>query len=231
MSNLATKIQTWVQIWSDYESLVLTSGNGLEILNEVYAGMFNPDYKILGAPIGRRWPENFAQDTSISTVASQEAYNWPTSPVFHEEPSIKIQGTSGGTVYHLLAPAKSEEEWRLAVEVGDSFPSIYRRKLVAGTMKLLIRPTPVSASLTIEISGYTEITEFTTTTAIDGTTDTIFFNQMSDRALAKFIAAVYKDKRGDPQRAQALVREGIGLLPSTQYMPELETNEITPVYL
>lgn len=232
MSNTGDKIQTWARIYADHDSLVITSGEGLEVLNEVYHGMFNPDYRLLGAQIGRNWPEAYqVNDLGVNTTSGTDAYSWLTSPIYREEPIVELETTAGSGDYEAIPPGIDETEWLRLQNSSDSRPRRYRRQITATVMQIVFAPTPNVTSLDIRLRGQIEITKFTSTTAADGSTNTIFFNEEPDQALAYFIAAVYKSKRGDRARALELLEDGMGLLPATDYMPARDDNEITAHYL
>lgn len=236
MSNLATTIQTWAQIYSDDSNLTITSGDGLEVLNEVYAGMFNPDYKVsVGGrffTIGRNWAETWeSNDLGVNTTSGTNDYAWLTSPIYREEPQVLLETSAGGGDYEVIPPGDDEILWNRLVNASNGRPQRYRRYRSGSTMTLRFAPTPDTSSLDIILRGHVEITKFTSTTAVDGSTNTIFFNDAPDQALAYFIAANFKAKRGDPRRAIDLILSGLGLLPSTDYMPSRDENEIVAHYL
>ena len=235
MSNLATAIQDWVRDYADATEIVLTSGEGLRRLNEVYHGMFNPDYALgIGGGrfrIGRNWPEVYVvSDLGVNTTSGTAAYAWLTSTIYREEPIVELETSAGSGDYEPVPPGLDEEEWVALQNASNSRPERYRRLRSGTTMQIEFAPTPNVTNLDIRLRGQTEITKFTATTAIDGTTNTIFFNEEPDQALSYFIAALYKAKRGDSGRAVELVQSGIGLLPATDYMPSRDTNQITSHY-
>lgn len=236
MSNLATQIQTWVRIWSDSASETITSGDGLEILNEVYKGMLMDHYMIsVGGRsfrIGRRWAEVYATtDFSAETTAGTSDYAWPTSPVYHEEPIVELETSPSSGEFEIIEPARDENEWAHLRQASNARPFRYRRLRLSAVMNLRFAPTPATTSLVIRIRGQEDISSFTSVTATDGSTNTVFFNEEPDQALAYFIAAKLKAKRGDVGRALDLIQDGIGLLPSTDYMPAFDDNQITAHYL
>ncbi len=236
MSNTGNQIQTWVQIWADSASEAITSGDGLEILNEVYHGMFNPDYMIsVGGRrfrIGRRWPEVYSvTNFSLETTSGTSDYAWPTSPIYREEPIVELETSPSSGDFEIIEPARDENEWASLRLASNSRPSRYRRLLISSVMNIRLVPTPATTSLVIRLRGQQEITKFTSITAADGSTLTLFFNEEPDQALAYFISAKFKAKRGDVGRAVDLIQDGLGLLPATDYMPAFDDNQITAHYL
>ena len=236
MSNTGNQIQDWVQIWADSASEVITSGDGLEILNEVYHGMFNPEYMIsVGGRnfrIGRRWAEAYATtDFASETTSGTSDYAWPTSPIYREEPIVELETSASSGDFEIIDPARDENEWASLRLASNGRPFRYRRLLISTVMNLRFAPTPSTTSLVIRLRGQQEITKFTATTAADGATLTIFFNEEADQALAYFIAALFKAKRGDSGRAVDLIQNGLGLLPASDYMPAFDDNQITAHYL
>lgn len=236
MSNLVSAIQDWVRDYADATEIVLTSGEGFRRLNEVYHGMFNPDYALgIGGGrfrIGRNWPEAYVTtDLGTNTTAGTASYAFPASPLYREEPIVELETSVGSGDYEPVPSGLDEDEWVSLQNASNSRPERYRRLLISAAMNLQFAPTPNVTSLDIRLRGQTEITKFTAATAVDGTTNTIFFNEEPDQALSYFIAALYKAKRGDTGRAVELVQAGIGLLPATDYMPSRDTNQITSHYL
>ena len=236
MSNLVSAIQDWVRDYADATEIVLTSGEGLRRLNEVYHGMFNPDYALgIGGSrfrVGRNWPEAYVTtDLGVNTTSGTASYAWPTTPIYREEPIVELETSAGSGDYEPVPPGLDEDEWVSLQNASNSRPERYRRLLVSAAMNIQFAPTPNVTNLDIRLRGQTEITKFTATTAVDGTTNTIFFNEEPDQSLAYFIAAIYKAKRGDTGRAVELVQAGIGLLPATDYMPSRDTNQVTAHYL
>ena len=223
MSNLATKIQTWARHLADDSVLLITSGDGLEVLNEIYHGMFNPDYKLMDFAVGRRWPEAYqSNDMGVNTTSGTAAYAWLASPVYREEPEVELETSAGSGLYEPIRPATDEVEWLRYVNASKSRPVVYRRQLSGSTMQIVFAPTPNATGLDIVLRGQIEITKFTSVTATDGSTNTIFFNEEPDNALAHFIAAKFKAQRGDSGRAGELMGDGMGLLPATEHMPSDE---------
>lgn len=231
MSNLATKIQTWVRHYADQGSISITSGDGLDVLNEVYHGMFNPDYRISAGgrlfEIGRNWPEAYqSNDMGVNTTSGTSAYAWLASPIYREEPVVELETAVGSGEYDIIPMVTDEAEWTRFSNLGNNRPLVYRRQLSGSTMQIVFAPTPDTTGLDIVLRGQIEITKFTAATAIDETTNTIFFNEEPDQALAYFIAARLQVKFGDPAQSHNLVQSGLGLLPSVERMPARDVNRI-----
>ncbi len=223
MPSLWTSIQDDVRHYADDSQLTIindSNDNGLRTSNLIYQGMFNPDFRLLGQKIGRRWPEATQEDTSLTMVVGQEAYTRPTSPVFKDPFVIEGLDVNASNLPYRLFPASDMPTWTHYDNFNNSQPLYFRLLNVSGTVKLALRPNPDQVD-PIRITGPIEITEFTTSTANDGNTKTAFINIGSDRALALFIAADYHAKRGQAGRASQLVTQGLGLLPLYDTTPVL----------
>ena len=223
MADTLTNIETDVQFWADDTALSITSGVNLRLFNTVYQGMFSPDYIVFGVKIGRRWPEATREDTSLTMVAGQEDYTWPTTPEFKEP--VWLEGTNGTTDVYPILWVPDMATWSAydPNNVGDSEP-IYARLLdVAGTLTLSLRPNPHRTD-GIRINGMIEVTELTT-----GANSTIFANKNADRALAMVVASHFKAKRGDSGRALELLNQAKSLLPINDVAPDFTgTGRIAP---
>lgn len=215
MADTLANIQEDYRHWVNVRNADIESGQGLRVFNAIYQGMFSEEFLLLGIKIGRRWPEATREDTSLTMVAGTEQYTWPTSPVF--KPGFYIEGldASASNEPYPIEQAIDMDEWSALDDSNNATPYRYRLIDVAGTVKLALRPKPDSAD-GIRITGLIEVTELT-----GPTTSTIFLNKNADRALAKFVAADYKSKRGDSSRAMELVHEGLGFLPRRNYTPVL----------
>ena len=236
MSNTGTTIQTWTRFYTNNAVEDISTGSGLQLLNEVYHGMFNPEYTLYfgGAKfrVGRNWPEAYqTNDLGVNTTAGTAAYTWLASPIYREEPIVELETSAGSGYYEPIPPGRDEDEWVRLQNASNSRPERYRRALSGSTMQLQFAPTPDTTSLDIRLRGQVEITKFTATTVADGTTQTLFFNEEPDQALAYFVSAHLKAKRGQTARAVELVQLGLGLLPASDPMPAHDTNQITAHYL
>ena len=215
MVDTLTNIQTDARFYANDSALTITSGDGLRIFNLVYQGMFSPGFIMRDVKVGRRWPEATREDTSLTMVAGQEDYTWPTTPKFKHP--IWLEGTEGTARTYPIIWVPDMTVWSAygPNNVGDTEP-IYARLLdVSGTLTLSLRPNPNRAD-GIRINGLIEITELT-----QGADSTVFVNVNSDRALSKLVAAEFKAKRGDGGRADELIAEAVGLLPEMDATPVL----------
>lgn len=237
MSNVIdTAIQVWARHYADDTQLTITSGDGLNVLNEIYGGMLTPGYRFAvggrAFTVGRLWPESYqTNDLGADTTAGTAAYNWLTSPIYQEEPIVELETSAGQGDYESIPHARDERQWVRLKNASNARPEAYIRYDSSGTMKIEFAPTPTTTGLDIRLRGYVEPTLFTSSTTTDGTTNTIFFNENPDRALAYFIAASFLDKRNDTERALALAIAGLGLLPRSEHMPSQDDNQITAHYL
>ena len=220
MGDSLTNIQSDARHYANDFALTLTSGQGLRNANLIYQGMLTEDFRLGGVKIGRRWPEATREDTSLTSVADQEQYTWPTSPVFKRPWFIEYLDAGSSDYPYPLREVPDILTWNAYdSSISQTGIPVYWRLLdVSGTVKVALRPNPDTTGDTIRISGLIEATEFT-----DGTSTTVFLNNNADRALAIFIAADYKAKRGQAQRALELISEGMGLLPRQDSTPALRS--------
>ena len=227
MATTLTNIQTDVRFYAQDVDLVITSGNDLRRANEIYQGIFTPGFQMLDIAIGMRWPERVREDTSLTTTAAQAAYTWPSTPRFLlDDVAIELQDQSGGATYRRLDPVIDELEDLQLRNQSDTLPTHYRWWDASGTTQLVLRPSPVTAGLTIRIRGVSEVTVFA-----DGTTTTEFDNINHDKALAMLIAAMYKIQRGDVGYAQILIKNAKGLLPRYETSPMVSSGKLEAHYL
>lgn len=91
MALTLTQIQALVQFYANDSTLSISSGTNLVVANLVYQDLAGK----------RRWPESTQTATPIQTVAGQENYRWPITPLFKEEPYVdwlNIQANSVQTI-------------------------------------------------------------------------------------------------------------------------------------
>lgn len=188
----------------------------LRIVNEAYQ-----DFATL-----RKWPELDKVDTSLTTVAGQEAYTWPITLIWKDEPTINIKRINQQNYPYRMNPCPSEDMWAQVRRTGNSFPYYYRRYRTGTTDTLLLRPITAFTGDIIEIWGPTEITEFVGDGSAADTTP--FMNTQSDRALAMWIAMFLKLQRKDVAGAQVLRQQATGILPARQFTPVYRQGELQP---
>lgn len=218
MAETLTNLQTDVRFWTDQDNLTITAGTNLRMFNQVYQGLFTPDYKMFGVRVGRRWPEATREDTSVTMVVGQEQYTFPTSPVFKEPFFIEGLNTNQNNLPYIIQPATNMALWSRYEDLNNAQPILYRLLDVAGTVKLALRPNPDQTD-TVRITGLIEVTELT-----GGSDSTIFRNKNADRALAMLVAAMFQAKFGDVERAQQLARQANALLPREDRSPRLSAS-------
>lgn len=224
MADALTNIQSDARHYADDDNLALTTGQGLRVANVIYQGMLSPGYKLLGRVIGRLWPEATREDTSLTMVVGDEdTYTWPTTPVFKNPVWLEGIDINTSDPYPILW-APDMTTWSAYDDQNGTDRPTYARLIdVAGTLKLALRRRPYQAD-TIRITGLIERTEFSA-----GASTTCFRNKNADRALSMFIAADFKAKRGDRERAMELIENGISMLPESETGPALTgTGRIRP---
>ena len=210
-----SEVEAEVQFLADESNLVLSSGAGLAI--------FNSYYKLFSGL--RRWGELEITDSSIVTVAGQEAYRWPITRTFIIEPAILLQRTAGNTNNFVQVwPVTDNIHWGCLANVTQSFPSHYKRESKgANDFTLLFRPFPNTADLQVRIVGQAEPIKL-----VQAADRTVFRESKTDLALARYIAAQYQKKRDNPGRAEELLDEMRDMLPESDYMPTPRPTDIIP---
>ena len=166
-----TNIQTDFRTWANASNQSLTSGANLRLFNQIFRGMCSPGYSLLGRKIGRRWPEFTRENTSLTSVASQEQYTWPTSPNLKRPFYIEYLDASSDDYPYPLTEVTNAETW----SAWDSsisqtgIPRLYRLLDVTGVVKLALRPNPDTTTDTIRITSLIGATRWPSiyTTTID----------------------------------------------------------------
>lgn len=162
MPESRSTLQTNIRFWANNSSEVIASGDGKIAFDQVYLGMFNPNYKILGARVGRRWAERTRENTSLTMVASTATYDWPTDPVIKEPFYIEGLDVNASNDPYPIVPPPSMEEWSRMDDLNDAQPVYWRLKDVAGVLKLELRPNPDQAD-PIRINSVAGARKFPTT--------------------------------------------------------------------
>jgi hypothetical protein len=213
LTNLELNIQAHTR---DAQSTFTTAGANLNLLNR--------EYRKLASAV--EWPEFLIENTSLTTVAGQEAYTWPSSANPAAVKAIEVEADVGGgskfgeavfgenqfggelIAYRVVTAPPSEIDWSLVGQLSNSdFPLFYRRLTSGGTHQLLLRPAPSITGRTIKIRGMDEPTALTT-----GTDATTFDDEIGDDILEYVVAAEYSDKNGDTDRGTELREKGLQLL-------------------
>ena len=196
MAKTLTEIQTLVRFLARDEGILLTDATGLAVTNMVYSRMVE----------GLRFPEFIRNDESLTTVADQEAYTWPTTVIFTEVIDITVQDPSHNLRYRVVPSPPNDFEWARIRGSQPAFPLMHLRLQTSGVDQLLLSPAPHVTGLTIRIHGHVEPADLTA-----GSSTTIIIQRDADNALAHLIAASFLDKRNDKPLADhhRLLAEGI----------------------
>lgn len=145
MPESRSTLQTNVRFWAADSALVISSGDGQVAFNQVYMGMFNPHYKILGVRVGRRRVERTRENTDLTMVASTASYNWPTDPIIKEPFYIEgLDVNASNAPYPILSPPDMNL-WSAVDDLNNAQPIYYKLKDVVGVLKVELRPTPDQA--------------------------------------------------------------------------------------
>ena len=208
-------IEGEVRFLADESNLNISSGTNLPILNgyyKLFCGL-------------RRFGELEVTDESVVTVASQEAYNWPSRHTFIVEPALMLQRVAGNTQRFVpILPAPDNYLWSGLKNVSASFPTHYKREsLGANNFSLFLRPLPSVAGLQLLIIGQVEPALF-----VQAADRSVFREEKTDRAFARYVAAQLQRKRDNPARADDLLDEMRDMLPESNYMPSPRPSSVTP---
>ena len=187
-----TEIQDLVRDYLADEDFPLISGEGLRFAKTYYNALLTPGYRVFGRKVGRRWPEAQRENTDITLTASTARYDWPTDPIFKDEPLIEILD-SQGDVRDVVEPPANMDEWSRWDVSGNGLPRVYRRLYVSSRVQIEFRPTPDQTGETVRISGVIVPQDFE-----DGESRTIFLDPTADHALAALIASRILSKRETP---------------------------------
>lgn len=192
MAKLLSEIQTGAGYNLGDTSLdITTDATGLITFNRVYRALSG----------ALPWPELRRQDTSLTTVAKQETYDWPTNEVYLNIQSVEIQDSEDNNYYKLVFPPADESSWADALTApAQPVPDLYLRYSVLDgatvTHKVAFRPVPKYAS-TVRITGIVEPREL-----IGAADATVFLSRAADDALEHLIAAIWAEHDGDAAVAQ-----------------------------
>lgn len=164
-------------------------------------------------------------DSSITLTQGQEAYKWPTQYTFLTEPAIVLQRTLGNPRnYVKVWPVQDEIYWAFLKNVVQSFPSHYKKESQdRKNYNLLLRPNPNVTGLQLLIVGQTEPPKF-----VQATDSSVFREEKTDLAFARYVAAQIQKKRNNSGRAVELIDEMEDMLPDSVYSPTPRPNNIVP---
>ena len=211
MSTSLTDLQTKIADLAQQANISITSASHLVRLNRV----------IRNVAVLHKWPEFRRVDTSLSTVASQEPYTIPASPVFFDITNIEVQDPDDDSRWKAVVPAMSEITWRRLASADASFPEVYLLGDDGTNDKVYLRPNPSFAGTNnIRITGYVEPNYIDNVTY----TNTEFRGKIADEAVAELFAADLLDRRVALRaRAQTLfesARTKISRLVGREVKPE-----------
>ena len=150
------------QVLGHNSAEVIASGDGKIAFDQVYLGIFNPHYKILGVAVGRRWVERTRENTDLTMVASTATYNWPTNPIIKEPFYVEGLDVNASNDPYAITPAPTMEAWSMLDDSNDAQPIYYKLRDVAGVLKVELRPNPDQAD-PIRITSLAGVRKFPTT--------------------------------------------------------------------
>ena len=202
MSKTLTDIQTSVRIYSRDGALDITTAgsDGLNSANRIYRQF------IALFP----WPEFRRVDTSLTTTANTEEYDWiaPSVNKFMNVISIEVQDESEGNKYKLITKPPDEWTWNESSnKPKQSVPDHYMRFSTNIAQRIALRPSPLYSSKIIRVTGIVEPEEF-----VGANSKTQFNTLFADDAFEYFLSASWVERDGDIQFAQILFQKSITLL-------------------
>jgi hypothetical protein len=208
-------IQALAQFYADESTLSLSSAANLPVINAMYR-QFCADW---------RFPEIEVTDTSITLVAGQESYIWPSKYKFRTEPTVTLQRTVGNPrLFVKVTPIQDNIYWSFLKNVNQSFPSHYKKESQDGqNYNILFRPVSNISGLQLYIIGQIEPKPF-----VQATDWAIWKEDGPATAFAIFIASQFQAKRNNPGRADELLDDMRDLLPESIYGPTPQPNLAVP---
>lgn len=224
MASTLTNVQEGVRFHAKARNLVITSGQGLLVANQVLDAMCSPDGEVVGKRVGRRWRELTVEDTSLVTVLDQEEYTWPINSTFAEDPFIELlDASSANDDPWPIRPCGDEMRWSALDGLDSGTPSDYRFIDRTGVLKIALRPNPDAAGDTIRITGQKLPDAF-----VNGSSVTPFRDRRHDKALAMLIAAEFRAQQESVEDATRLVSQAVGLMPKNEFQPRPTPSRIQP---
>lgn len=223
MGSTLTSVQGLTRFHAKALNLIITSGQGLLVANQVLDAMCSPDGAVVGQRVGRRWRELTVIDTSLTTTAGTEEYTWPIATSFSEDPYIELLDVSSSSDPWPIYPCGSEDEWSALDIYGNGIPTTYRFIDRVSILKIAFRPNPDTTGDTIRITGQKQPNPF-----VNGNDQTPFKDRRHDEALSILIAAEFRAQQEAVDDAQRLVRQALGLMPTNEFQPHATPSRIKP---
>ena len=212
-----TNVLSLVQFYlNDTQFAAAKGSQNLAVMNEAYQDFAGQ----------RNFRELSQIDTSLAMVSGTEAYTWPTTYVWKDEPFITIKRITQQNYPYRQFPCPDNDMWAALRRTGNSFPYFYRRYIVSGVDTIAFRPVTAFTGDIVEIWGQTQITEFVGDGSAADTTP--FLEAQFDRALAMWIARRFKLQRKDTNGAAMLYSEAMRILPKRQFLPSYSAGEVQP---
>lgn len=178
-----TDITTMLGVVNRNSSEVVASGTGLQLLNAVYRRI------VMQYP----WPEFRKQDTSLTTVADQSPYTWPSDFIPLNIVLVEMQDGDDADKYKQIHLPPDENTWNTVyVQPSASAPSHYRRSKSGTLDRIEFAPPPKYTGKTIRITCITEPLELN---GSDSKTE--FMQSAADDALVYTVAAELLEVDGD----------------------------------
>ena len=186
MAKSVSELQDGMRFKGAEDSLLITSGEGLENLNNVYRKM--------AAVLP--WPELLREDTAIVTTSAVRL-TWPLEPVYLDLQLLEIQDGDDGDDYKPIFPAadmSSLSDSRRKKK--QSVPDFYLRMSTAELQQIEFAPGPKYRGKTVRRLGIIE------PVPLEGTSSyTVFQQRIADDALEWMLAGMYQERDGFVQQA------------------------------
>ena len=178
-----TDIQSMLGVVNRNSTEVVASGTGLMLLNAVLRRI------VLAYP----WPEFRRQNSTLSSVADQSAYTWPSEFIPLDIILVEIQDMDDGDKYKQISLPPDENTWNTVIAMASAtVPSHYRRSRSGTTDRIEFAPAPKNTGKTIRITAIVEPAELTNTDS-----QTEFMQRIADDALVYSIAGELLEIDGD----------------------------------
>ena len=216
MAKSVSDIQSGMRFKGAEDSILVTEGEGLRNLNDVYRG--------LAAALP--WPEFTREDTSIQT-ASGNRYDWVSSVVFLDVMAFEIQDGEDGNKYKIVFPAADMNSLNKSRNKNkQSVPDFYWRFYTGTTHQVELAPGPKFSGKTIRVTGIIEPDELQ-----DGNSETMFIQRAADDAMEWLLASMYQQRDGMLDRAQISMKnaqETLQRLFGRELVPDELIHRIVP---